>query len=204
VVLTDGYGNAVVLRPVDDSWAERLARSTAVGLGGVCAAALYCMTAGQAQGAVIEGSLTRAHALGDAMLSGRDDPGSRVLIAGKVIDVERRAAGGGFTHGAATIEGMGGAAGRQMRLEFQNEFVLAIEDGDVCAAAPDVISVLTTDDGVPVPTERLSYGQRVAVLGSVAPDVWRSAAGLAVSGPRAFGYDVDHVPLATEESGGRG
>jgi DUF917 family protein len=36
------------------------------------------------------------------------------------------------------------------------------------------------------------------VVALPAPDVWRSEAGLSVSGPRAFGYDVDYAEIRPE------
>jgi DUF917 family protein len=202
VVLTDGRGNTLVLHPSDDDWAERLARGAAATLGGVCAGALCCMTVDEARGAVIGGSISRAFELGDAL--GRaehpsafgDALGGAVLIIGKVVDVERHV--DGFVQGSATVAGTADFEARQLRLELQNEFLLAIEDGLLRAAVPDVISVLASDSGDPVATERLARGDRVAVLALPAPDVWLSEAGLSVAGPRSFGYDVDHAEIRPE------
>jgi DUF917 family protein len=200
LVLTDGRGNAQVLYAADDGWAERLARSAAASMGGVCAGALYCMTAEGARGAVIEGSLSLALAVGEALAAREVDAlgeavGAVVLIAGKVVHVERRA-DDGFVRGSATVQGTGHDAQRQLRLELQNEFLLAVEDGAVRAAVPDMISVLASDTGDPIATERLRGGERVVVIAAPAPAVWRSRAGLAVAGPRAFGYDVEYAPVA--------
>jgi DUF917 family protein len=206
VVLTDGRGNTLVLRPADDDWAERLARGAAETLGGVCAGAVYLMTVAEARAGAIEGSISRAFQLGDALGAPRQAEhwsavgealGGAVLILGKVVDVERRV-DEGFLQGSATVAGTAEFEGRQLRLELQNEVLLAIEDGLLRAAVPDVISVLAADTGDPVATEHLAYGERVAVLALPAADVWRSDAGLSVSGPRAFGYDVDYAEIGSE------
>jgi hypothetical protein len=202
-VLTDGRGNTVVVEAADDAWAERLARAGAVSLGGVCAGAMCCMTAQEAREAAIAGSVTTAHMLGAAAAAG--DPAGRpeaiaqalggtVVIRGRVVEIER-GAGAGFVHGSATIEAVENRRVRRLRLELQNEFLLAIEDGEVRAAVPDIISVLEMDDGAPVATERLGYGQRVSVIALPAHEVWRSDAALALVGPRTFAYDVDHAPI---------
>jgi DUF917 family protein len=208
VVLTDGRGNVVVLRALDNVWAERLTRNAASGLGGVCAGALYCMTGARARDAVIAGSVSRAIGLGEAMANASRGGsvavaralGATLLIEGKIIDVERYT-DGGFVHGSATVEGLLADAGRQLRLELQNEFLVALEEGAVRAAVPDVISVLTTHGGDPLVTELLRYGQRVSVITTPAPEVWRSAAGLAVVGPGAFGYRVGHPSLGAGGDG---
>ncbi len=202
VVVTDGRGNAQVLYCADDAWAERMARSAAACFGGVCAGALYCLTALEARGAAISGSLSRAIGIGEALsahaVSERIDAlrelhDAVVVIEGWVVDVERRAAEG-FVSGSATIQEEAPGA-RQLRLELQNEFLLAIEDGVVRAAVPDLISVLSTDTGNPIATERLRRGEHVVVVCMPAPALWLSPAGLAVAGPAAFGYNVDYMPL---------
>jgi DUF917 family protein len=206
VVLTDGRGNTLVVHPADNDWAERLARGAVGALGGVCAGALYVMTVEEARAAAVEGSISRALRLGEALgAPGQTEHwpavgealGGALLILGKVTDVERRV-DEGFVHGSATVAGTAESEGRQLRLELQNEFLLAIEDGELRAAVPDVISVLASDTGDPVATERLARGDRVAVLALPAPDVWRSEAGLSVSGPRAFGYDLDYAEIGSE------
>jgi DUF917 family protein len=210
LVLTDGRANTLVLRPADDDWAERLARGAARTLGGVCAGALFLMTVKEARAAAIDGSISRAFGLGDALgaLGRAERPsavgealGAELLMLGKVVDVERRS-DDGFVRGSATVAGTAECEGRQLRLELQNEFLMAIEDGGVRAAVPDVISVLASDTGGPVSTERLAYGERVAVLALPAPEVWRSEAGLSVSGPRTFGYDVEYSKIRVEASRG--
>jgi DUF917 family protein len=205
LVLTDGRGNAQVLYAADDAWAERLARSAAASMGGVCAGALYCMTAEEARGAVIEGSLSLALTVGEALATGEVDAlgeavGAVTLIAGKVVHVERHA-DDGFVRGSATVHGTGHDAPRQLRLELQNEFLLAVEDGAVRAAVPDMISVLASDTCDPIATERLRGGERVVVVAAPGPAVWRSDAGLAVAGPGAFGYDVKYAPMSGAADG---
>jgi DUF917 family protein len=210
VVLTDGRGNTLVLRPADHDWTERLARGAVGTLGGVCAGALSLMTVEEARAGAIEGSISRALRLGEALgAPGQAEHwpavgealGGALMIVGKVVDVERRA-DEGFAQGSATVAGTAECEGRQLRLELQNEFLLAIEDGVLRAAVPDVISVLASDTGDPVATHRLADGERVAVLALPAPDVWRSDAGLSVAGPRAFGYDVDYAEISLEAARG--
>ena len=48
---------------------------------------------------------------------------------------------------------------------------------------------------MPITTERLRYGYRVRVIGIPTPAMMRTPEALAVWGPRAFGYDLDFVPL---------
>jgi DUF917 family protein len=208
VVLTDGRDNVLVIDATDNLEAERLARRCAATLGGTCAGALYPMTAGTAATSTIRGSVATALRIGSALSACdggwpevlAEEAAGRVLIEGKVSDVVRQP-GIGFSRGHAIVAGMGEYAGRLLRLEMQNEVLLALEDGRVRACVPDIIAVLGLDNGRPVGTERLHYGQRVAVIALPGADVWRSDDALRVVGPGAFGYDVDPMWTGTEHAG---
>jgi DUF917 family protein len=140
--------------------------------------------------------------IGETILEGRDDPvgalvdelGAFRLVAGKVVDVERRTTGG-FARGSATVEGLGRDARRVVRIEIQNENLVALEDGRVLASVPDLISVLDSQTADAITTERLRYGQRVTVIAFPCHPLWRSDAGLELAGPAAFGYGFDYVPV---------
>jgi DUF917 family protein len=205
VSLADAHGNIATFDPVDEAWAERLARTAAVAFGGSAVEVDYVMTAEQARGAIIEGSVTRAIEIGQALRRYAGDGlptlldhlGALALIEGKIVDVERRTAGG-FVRGDVAIEGTGADAGRLVRVEIQNENLAVFEDGRMVACVPDLISLVDDQTGHAVPTELLRFGQRVAVIALPCDPLWRTERGLAIAGPRAFGYDIDYVPV--EES----
>ncbi|MFD1536750.1 DUF917 domain-containing protein [Nonomuraea guangzhouensis] len=201
VVMSDVVGNVVTIRPVDGLWSERLARAVCVAAGSTALMADYVLTAAQARGAVIEGTVTRALAIGRAT-EGAAEPlralterlGAARLITGKLTDVERRTTGG-FVRGTATIEGTGDDRGRTLTLELQNENLVAVENGRPRAMVPDLITVVDTETAAAVQTEGLRYGQRVTVLAWPCDPLWRTPKGLETAGPRAFGYDLEYVPI---------
>lgn len=211
VIMSDIVGNVVTIRPIDGLWSERLARAVCVAAGSHALMADYILTAAQARGAVIEGTVTRALEVGRST-EGAAEPlaalqrelGAARLITGKLTDVERRTTGG-FVRGTATIEGTGDDRDRTLRLELQNENLVAIEDGEVRAMVPDLITVVDTETAGAIQTESLRYGQRVAVLAWPCDPLWRTPKGLETAGPRAFGYDLEYVPVeepVKEESRG--
>ena len=102
---------------------------------------------------------------------------------------------GGFAKGTATLEGIEDDAGRMLTLDFQNENLVAKLDGEVVVSVPDLITVMDSDAGDPIMTEGLRYGCRVVVLGIPCSLKWRSPEGLAVVGPRYFGYDIEYHPV---------
>jgi DUF917 family protein len=120
--------------------------------------------------------------------------GAFQLITGKVMDVERHTTSG-FVRGSVVIEGLDEDAGRLIRLELQNENLVALERGRVLASVPDLITVLDSETADAIASEVLRYGQRVTAIAFACDPVWRTERGIAVAGPRAFGYDFDYLPV---------
>jgi uncharacterized protein len=197
LLMSDSHGNIATFEPIDADWGERLERATAVVMGGSAIEVGFLMTPEQARGAIIEGTVTQAVEIGRALRAGEGIAGAIALIEGKVVDVERRTAGG-FARGAVTIEGTGDDGGRLLRIEIQNENLAAFEDGHVIACVPDLIS-LVDETNHAVPTELLRFGQRVTAIAMPCDPLWRTPRGLEIAGPAAFGYtDIAYVPV--EES----
>lgn len=205
-VIADERGNTAVLEAADGAWMERMARAVTVEFGGAAALACYPMDAATARRAAVRGSISSAIAIGEALRSPVGDPvttlcehvGARDILRGKIVDVDRRT-DGGFVVGSVTVDGLGADRGREVRIEFQNEFLAVMENGRPIAMVPDLISLVDAENAHPISTERMRFGLRVAVVGLRAPEVWRSPEGVALGGPRAFGYDFDYVGLDQQE-----
>jgi DUF917 family protein len=203
MALADEKGNRVVLEhTLDNRWTERFARSVTVDMGSTALVAQYALSGAQLREAMVPGTLRLATELGARVRSARaehEDPvaaivehlGGALLFTGKIVDVERRTVAG-FTRGRARVEAPGG---EELVLEFQNEFLVARRGAEIVASVPDLISVVEADSGEPTTTEELRYGFRVAVVGAPCDARWRTEGGLAIVGPRCFGYDFDYVTL---------
>jgi DUF917 family protein len=202
MAVADDKGNTMVLRTASNLWAERIARAACVATGCSVYTADTMMTGAQLPDGLVAGTITLAQRLGATVRTARAshaDPAEAVvtmvegvhLATGKVVDVHR-ATTGGFARGTATIAG----AGTELRLSFQNEYLLAERDGHPVATTPDLICVLETDTGEPITTESMRYGNRVTVLGIPTDPRWTTPAGLELVGPRYFGYDLDYRPIA--------
>ena len=211
MAIADEKGNsAIIPEAISAKWVERMARALTIQMGCVACYAIAPMTAEQIRTTAVLGSLTLTKKLGDAVKRARrqhEDPidailethPGKVLFQGKITDLERRTTQG-FARGNLTIEGMGQYNGDRMRIEFQNENLIALIDGEVVCIVPDLICVVDTERGEPITTELLRYGFRVTVLGFPGPHLWTAPPGLAVAGPKAFGYDVEFTPLALDPS----
>jgi DUF917 family protein len=201
-IMTDERGNLAVFRAVSSDWVERLERAIAAEFGGIAQAADYPLLASQAREATVRGSVTLAIRIGEAITNAQDSPvaalvaeiGAFQLVSGRVLDVERRTTSG-FTRGSVVVEGLGQDAGRLIRLELQNEHLVALERGQVRASVPDLITVLDSATADAISTERISYGQRVTVIAFACDPIWRTGPGIEAAGPREFGYDFDYVPV---------
>ena len=202
VVMVDERGNVATFDVVDASWAHRFTGATMVAAGALMGMALWPMTVAQARTGSVVGSVSRALRAGqvlrgrheDAVAALMADVGGERAFEGKVVDVDRRTEGG-LALGSAVVEGTGSDSGRLLRLEFQNENLVAMVDGAVVASVPDVLTILDLHSAWPIVTESLRYGQRVALVVIPCDEVWRTEAGIAAAGPRAFGYDLDHQSL---------
>jgi len=214
-VLADPHGQIAIFETGDAVTLERYARAVTIQMGGAAGYAFPPMSGADLKRTAIAGTVTLATRVGAAVIEARTrhaDPvdavlavaGGQRLFTGKIVDVERRLVGG-FARGVLLLEGVGDAAGRTLRIDFQNENLIARSgDGEVLAVVPDLICLVDTDTAEPVTTEIVRYGMRVVVLGIPAPALLKTSQALTVIGPHAFGYaDVPYVPLAGTYGEGR-
>ena len=206
--LADPRGHVALFDEITDAATlERYARAVTIQMGGSAGYAFPSMSGAELKRTVIPGTMTLAARIGEAVLAARGtgaDPvaavlavaGGERLFDGKITDVARRLVGG-FARGELRLDGSDGDQGRSLRIDFQNENLIARrDDGVVLAVVPDLICLVDADTAEPITTEIVRYGLRVAVLGIPAPAQLQSDAALAVVGPAAFGYaDVVYRPL---------
>ncbi|KAF2091876.1 hypothetical protein K490DRAFT_61313 [Saccharata proteae CBS 121410] len=139
---------------------------------------------------------------------------ARILFRGKIVAVERRLFKG-HSYGEITIGGIPAeeedegakdampalASGGVLKIPFKNENLYAEhtnEDGSkrIVCTVPDLIAVLDTGSGRALGVPEFRYGLRVTVLGITCSPQWTSTdMGLAIGGPKAFGYDLEYSPL---------
>ena len=203
--LTDTAGNMVVLKTADNHRMERIARAICVQMGGRAAMAGYPMTGQQIREAMIPGTLSLAHTMGQVLADAQSqhcDPiaailsvaGGFRLFSGKIVDVDRRLERG-WARGHFDVQG----ADEIVRIDFTNEFLIARTlAGEMLCCVPDLIMAVDSQTGEPVTTESLQYGYRVTILGMPCNERWRTPEGIALGGAGYFGYDVEYMPI--EES----
>ena len=208
-VFTDDKGNCLVMHATTNEEEERLGRQIAIAMGGHCHVIDYPMSGLQLQQYAVPRTITTALGIGRSLRTARGNRQdafrtlfnylattrhyrhARLLLDGKIVDVDRRTLDG-FAKGRVILEARNGA---RMEVEFQNENLIARCGGKAVATVPDIIAIMDRETADALNTENLRYGQRVRVIGISAPPILRSREALALVGPRAFGLDVDYVPI---------
>jgi len=195
--LADLSGNELILTGADNAAVERMARAALPALGGWAAAALYPMRAGASARYALPGGIDRALHIGRclraAQASGQREERRRflaetsgcLLFMGTVLEVRQRTAG---AHGVVTVE-HAADPGRTLRIEMADEYLLALDDGEITGCVPEIISVLDARSWRPISAERVADGQYVHVLRFPAPPQWDHPRARALGGPVAFGLD---------------
>ena len=122
-----------------------------------------------------------------------DFAGAKHVFTGKVADIHRRTTQG-FARGTVILEHVS-EAGREMRIEIQNENLVAFDGETPVVTVPDLISMIDHETAKPILTESIAYGQRLDVIAMPCAPEWHQPGMLELVGPRAFGYDIDYVPV---------
>ncbi|MCC6312562.1 MAG: DUF917 domain-containing protein [Thermomicrobiales bacterium] len=205
LAIADEKGNSAIINTVSNRWTETFARTLTVDMGCSAMIAMYPMTGKQVKETCVLGTISTLQHIGvtlreaharhvDPIEAVRAVTDGFVIWRGKIADVARRTETG-FARGEAVVAGTGEFAGRDLRVAFQNEFLLAQSGDETLATTPDLIAMLDAETGEPITTEGMRYGFRVAVLAMPCDPRWRTPAGLDLVGPGYFGYDIPYVPV---------
>lgn len=209
--LHDGKSVVVTMQGIEDpKTAERYARALTWAMGGSAGLVLPVLTGAEVRAHGIAGTLSLTEAIGRAMAEARRQkattaeailsvvPAGRHLFEGKIVDVVRRTAAG-FARGTITVEGLGAFRGRQLEVEFQNEYLIARDreagSGSALLTVPDLLVLLEEESGQALGSEAVRYGLRIHVLGLPAAQELKTEQALSFVGPAAFGYEVPFRPI---------
>lgn len=203
----DEKGNVVSIDSIDNRWTERLSRTATAEMGGSAFVATYSVTGVQLKAHAVARTISRCEEIGriirrirkenDSVTAFAREVGAIELFRGKVIDIERYT-DGKFVKGKATVEGLDAYKGHRLVVGYENENLVAERDGVIVATTPDLIVNIDSETALPVTTESIKYGFRIATLGIPCDPKWRTPAGLETIGPERFGFDVAYRPI--EES----
>jgi len=200
--LAEANGQVVLVDDADPVALERVARTVVAQGGGWAGGALAPVPARIVTTDSCTGTLARALRLGCAHAGlVRPSPaevadalGGRVLAAGRTVEIARHPSQS-FGRAGVTIVGEGG---RVLRVEAENEYLLAILDGEPVASCPDLLCLLDRRTAAPIAVDALRLGDDVLAVALPGPPWWRAAPErLRHVDPRAFGLGCDAVLLPT-------
>lgn len=203
MAMGDIRGNEIIIKSAESwQWMERISRKVVTELGSTAPTCKAPRTGAEVKDYAVLYTASKAIGLGQAILNARADHRDPVaaivqqcdgkqIFKGKITDIDRRTTQG-FLRGKAMLSGLDADHGDQFQLDFQNEFSVGSREGVPVVMTPDLICVVDSVSGDGIATENLRYGQRVTVVALPAPDVFRTARGLDLVGPRAFGFDFDY------------
>lgn len=210
LAIADDHLCSLVVDAPDAKSAEELVRGASVQLGCSVVISCYPMTGRDLKRSAVKSTLSLARDIGRVIAEARKagDPVDalaahlrttpyyshcKILFDGKVQDVFRETRGG-FNLGRCELAALDGSDAR-MEILFQNEHLIARENGRAKAMVPDLICLVDRETAQPVPAELLKYGQRLKVLGTSAAPIMRTPQSLKLFGPQAFGFEEPFVPL---------
>lgn len=203
MAMGDIRGNEIIIKSAESwKWLERISRKVVTELGSTAPTCKAPRTGKEVKECAVLYTASKAIGLGRAILQARADHRDPVaaivrecdgkqIFKGKITDIERRTTEG-FLRGRAALAGLDDDQGASFQLDFQNEFSVGSRGGQPVVMTPDLICVVDSVTGDGIATENLRYGQRVTVVALPAPDIFRTARGLELVGPRAFGFDFDY------------
>ena len=209
-VLADEHLESVIIEAMDGKSAESIGRAVAMQMGLAVMISCYPMKGADAKRAGIAGTMSAALGIGRAIAEGRrhGDPVQNLLsylrttayyhhcreiFDGKIVDLLRETTRG-FSIGRCTLEALDHSQSR-MEITFQNENLVARQDGRLRAMVPDLICIVDRETGEPITTEALKYGVRAKVIAASVPPMMRTPQAIDCFGPRAFGIDEDFVAI---------
>jgi DUF917 family protein len=211
--IANKYGDeAVVQRVEDDFHAEALVRAMAVASGGHVGVADHPGKLQDLRKGLVLRSISFSEKVGHAIEDRSRDAVDAILAAtdGYLL-FEGVAASNckyedkeGFTFGDIQIRGTDQDRGARYHIWFKNENIMAWRNGKVDVTAPDLVCLFDLKRRAPILNPWVKKGQRIAVFGLPAPEIWRTPRGVEGFGPGYFGYKANFVPIERKhQKGGR-
>ena len=177
LTVADDLGNQAICLTVNDGWAERMGRALTISMGGSIYIAAYAGTRSQLQAASIDGTVSRALALGESLMalkelrisSYRHISEQTAWMSGKVVEVLREQEP--FYATILTHQGT------SLLVEFNDQFESVLEQGKIVAQLPDIITLIDQSTMEPISCGQMRYGLRVHLITLEAPAAWYTSRG---------------------------
>jgi len=169
----------------------------------------FPMTGKQLKESAIMNSISMSWKLGKSVFEARKqhtDPIQKVVeitrgfavFKGKIVEIDRQFGAEktkGFSLGRIKMEGIDQYVGKKAEVDFQNEWLSSVLDGEVLRFPPDLICILDPATEEPIRADIVKYGYRGVIILIPAHPRMRTPKDIQTFGPRYFGRDYDYVPV---------
>ncbi len=165
----------ILLDDVADESVEHAVRAVLPALGTWAAVCLQPNTASGMRRHAVQGSVSRALTIGAALIDhstgavGAEELaercGLKTLWRGVVAEAPRRYP----DYEVGTITMIDQASDETARVDFAQEYVAAMVDGELLAGSPDIVVLLDERSRYPVAVDRVRIGQRLRIATLAAP-----------------------------------
>jgi len=188
---------------IDSRSAEQVSRALAAKLGQSVYVARPVLTGKRVRTSSVVNTLSASIRMGMLLRKAVDpvrailtETNGSALFEGFVSNLDRETRSG-FTWTTLTLEGLRDSAGATLQLKARNEFLAVFKNGKLVAAAPDIITAVSSETGKCVPAEKITEDSRLTVLAIPAPKQWRSRRGLELwrEVMQRSGIREDYVPI---------
>ncbi len=206
MAVASSMGDLMIVKQVqDDRRAEEIIRSIAVISGNMVGVCDHPARIEVLRGAAIPDTISQGEKIGAARRKAVEkgvDPCEAVAEAGQgflrfkgMVEEHSWKMEGGFTIGEIKLRGIEEYEEEKYKIRYKNENIISWRDGKVDVTVPDLVSVLEKASGMPITNPNCDRGKEVVVIGFPAPEQWRTDEGIAIFGPKYFGYEEEFVPI---------
>ncbi len=202
----DSWGSAVIVKTVPNGhMLERIGKQLSVAGFYGCSIASTLLPVPEMRDILVHGTLTKCFAIGKALREAREIGTDPIDAALAVTDGWRLFEGvvakkdwedrDGYMFGTITIEGQGSFTGHTLEVWLKNENHVTWLDGKPWVCSPDLVTLAYKATGAGTTNTLIAEGDEIVAVGMKGLEAFRTEAGLACSGPRYFGFDIDYVPI---------
>jgi uncharacterized protein len=180
--IADSLGNTCIMHTATPNQLESYFRALSTAMGSSALVSAFIMTGKEAKEVLIRDTLSQAKALSKLGASQ-----GKVIGSGVITQIEQEIQEG-FLKGKITVTS-------GFSIHFQNEYLMVFQEGKAVATTPDIIALVNAKTGHALSVEQVKFGLAVDIVVLPAPQVWKTAKGLQLVGPKAFGYNIEYKEL---------
>jgi Uncharacterized conserved protein len=206
ITTVDGWGNVCIIKNgTSYAMSERIGKLISAASFGSTGDAGFLMSGKETKETVVKGTLTECYNVGKMIREAREngkDPVAEVVkylgcwsVCEGTVSKKEWEDRLGYFWGTHTILGEGKFKGDTVKIWFKNENHICWKNDKVLVTSPDSIIVVNASNGEPITNTKIAEGDKVSVIVRKSNPMFRTPKAIKVLGPKAFGFDMEYVPV---------